>query len=214
MRELFGDFRGIVVERAPIVAFWGNMRIRYQFNPEAAVQVASYLLGKLGGSADKIKLMKLMYLADRDHFLRHGAPITGDDQYALPYGPVPSASLNLLNGMDSDQNPYVLKHVVSTSRQFRNMSSPGSSCLDEKSKQTLDAILAQYGQMHTDTLKNLTHKLPEFVECEVSNSSAPIPYEVILKHHAPDRFRHNRPVIDEKTGRQMACPFRQSEPDL
>lgn len=191
-----------------------HMRIRYQFNSEAAVQVAAYLLQRLGGTSDKIKLMKLMYLADRNHFLECGFPITGDDQWALPYGPVPTASLNLLNGMDDDRNAYVVRHVASNTRKFRLACDPGTSCLDTSAIKVLDTVLAQYGQMSTETLKNLTHKLPEYVECERANSSKLIPYEVILKHHASHKLSGGRVVIDEKIGRKMICPFPQSEPDL
>ena len=38
------------------------MRIRFQFNAEAAVQAAAYLLGNSGGAVDKVKLTKLLYL--------------------------------------------------------------------------------------------------------------------------------------------------------
>ncbi|MCK4275964.1 MAG: SocA family protein, partial [Phycisphaerae bacterium] len=61
--------------------------IQFKWRPDKAIQATAYLVGKLG-KVDKIKLIKLLYIADRDHFLQHGAPITGDDQYALNKGPV------------------------------------------------------------------------------------------------------------------------------
>lgn len=189
--------------------------IRYQFNAEGALQASAYLLSRLGGTSDKIKLMKLLYLADRDHFLAHGRPITGDVQYALPHGPVPSCTLNLLSGQDAEQNDFVFRHIESTNRTFNLVCDPGATCLGETDRAVLDAVLAKYGKLHTGAIRNLTHKLPEYVECEVEGSSAPIPYEVILKHHGgPNGFRMGRPVISPQMSSHMLCPFPASEPDL
>ncbi len=191
------------------------MRIRFQFNAEAAVQAAAYLLGNSGGAVDKVKLTKLLYLADVDHFLQYGRPITGDTQSALPFGPVPSCTLNLLNGLDDQHNDYVLAYIGSGDRQFILREEPGTSCLTQSDKTILDAVLKQYGDMHTWALRDLTHKLPEYVECEVPGSSSPIPYETILKHHGgASGFRSNRPVISPAVAANMLCPFRESEPDL
>ena len=191
------------------------MRIRYQFAPDAAVQSASYLLSKLGGNADKIKLMKLMYLADRDHFLAFGRPITGDSQWALPHGPVPSCTLNLLNGNDGDEADYVSRHIEVDSHKFVLRADPGSESLDANCRATLDRTLARYGRMHTTALRDLTHKLPEYIECEVPGSSSPIPYEVILKHHGGEEgFAMGRPVISPMMRNHLACPFSESEPDI
>lgn len=191
------------------------MRIRFQFHPEKAVQAAGYLLERLGGASDKVRLMKLMYLADRDHFLAQGRPITGDMQYALPHGPCPTCTLNLLAGLDPDQNDYVFKHITTTKEQFRLEANPGTSCLEPSEIEVLDAVLSRYGSLHTWPLRKLTHDLPEYIECEVGSSSALIPYEVILRHHGgPQGFRSNRPVISPQMAAHMLCPFPQSEPDL
>lgn len=189
--------------------------IRYQFSAEGALQASAYLLLRLGGNVDKIKLMKLLYLADRDHFLKHGRPITGDMQYALPHGPVPSCTLNLLSGQDAEQNDFVFRHIETTDRTFRLICDPGAACLGESDRRILDSVLEKYGAMHTGAIRRFTHALPEFVECEIEGSSAPIPYEVILKHHGgPEGFRHDRPVISAEIAEQMLCPFSRSEPDL
>src|SRR5262249_47985983 len=89
------------------------MRINFQFDLVKAVQVIAYLASRLGG-VEKVKLLKLLYIADREHFLKHGYPITGDRQFAMPWGPVPSACLDALNGQSwpAPDDVFEFLHVV------------------------------------------------------------------------------------------------------
>lgn len=191
------------------------MRIRFQFHPETAVQGAAYLLQRLGGGVDRVKLMKLLYLADREHFLKHGYPITGDMQHALPYGPVPTCTFSLLSGQDFE-NDYVERFVVQQGCQYRLVADrPDMTCLSESAVAVLEEVLSRFGSMQTWALVKATQALPEYCECAIPNSSAPIPYEVILRHYGgEDRYRHGRAVIDESVSGHMLCPFPWSEPDL
>jgi len=190
------------------------MQIRFQFRPELAVQAAAFFLRKLAGRTDKIKLMKLMYLADRDHFLHHGHPITGDAQYALPHGPVPTCTLNLLSGTWDDPD-CAGDYIGCESRSFTIVKDPGDSLLMPTHLAILEEVFRVHGSKNTWKLREETHRLPEYQECEVSGSSAAIPYEVILKHYGGERgFRLGRPVISPEIARHMECPFESPETDL
>jgi uncharacterized phage-associated protein len=193
----------IVVDRGVIV------RIRFQFDRQKAIQALVYLLRGLGGSADKAKLMKLLYIADRDSFLQHGCPITGDDQYAMPYGPVPSAALDLLYGEyeDSDQ---MYRYLGVVNSRVAIGADPGDDRLSPEDKQVLDRVLDQYGGMRTWDLVRRTHEFPEYKECYSEGSSRRIPYETMLRVYETgdgSRFRLGRPVVPEATMRRMECPF-------
>ena len=56
---------------------------------EAAIIVEAlhYVLSKTK-RAGKIKLIKLVYLADKYHLLKYGRTVTNDDYYAMEFGPV------------------------------------------------------------------------------------------------------------------------------
>ena len=47
------------------------------FNERKVAQIAAYFLHRRGGCMSHLKLMKLMYLADREAFNRFGRSITG-----------------------------------------------------------------------------------------------------------------------------------------
>lgn len=67
------------------------------FNDEKAAQIAAYFLSKSGGKMPHLKLMKLMYLADRESLGRHGHPISFDRLIAMGKGPALSQTLDLIH---------------------------------------------------------------------------------------------------------------------
>lgn len=65
-----------------------------QFAAEKAAAAIGYLVQKTG--ADLYPVMKMLYLADKVHLGKYGRTIAGDRYVAMPKGPVPDRSYNLL----------------------------------------------------------------------------------------------------------------------
>src|SRR5688572_27768282 len=70
--------------------------MRLPFNEKKATQAAAYLLRLRGGRMSYMKLIKLLYLADRLSLTRRGRPITTDRYVSMDRGPVLSRTLNLI----------------------------------------------------------------------------------------------------------------------
>ena len=70
--------------------------IRYIFNEGKAAEAASYLLFLNGGTLDSMKLIRLLYIADRRSLSQFHSSITTDSYYSLKLGPVPSAILDCI----------------------------------------------------------------------------------------------------------------------
>lgn len=68
------------------------------FNERRAAQAAAFLLHQAGGTLPLIKLIKLLYLAERLSLNRYGEPLTGDRLVAMAHGPVLSQTYNHING--------------------------------------------------------------------------------------------------------------------
>lgn len=68
------------------------------FNEMRTAQAAAFLLHRAGGRLPVLKLMKLMYLAERESLRVFGEPISGDKLVSMPQGPVLSVTYNLMNG--------------------------------------------------------------------------------------------------------------------
>src|SRR6266498_4262278 len=70
----------------------------FRFNEQKSIQLAAIFLKLRGGEMKHLKLIKLMYLADREALKRWTHPITGDRYISMKHGPVLSNVLNLING--------------------------------------------------------------------------------------------------------------------
>jgi len=163
---------------------------------------AMTLIAQRLGTVDKVKLTKLLYLIDREHFLRHGVPITGDRLVAMDHGPVPSKCLNALNGdLSSDENRYVLKRLHREDHTFTARDGVTvADALSETERAVIDEVLEKHGPIDQWDLVEELHDLPEFNEAYVKGTSRPITFESILKASGdPRHWRHNRPVLSRET---------------
>lgn len=68
------------------------------FNEKKAAQVAAFFLIKANTGLTILKLMKLMYLAERRSFESYGEGLIGDRLVSMPHGPVLSITHNYMNG--------------------------------------------------------------------------------------------------------------------
>src|SRR3990167_8998182 len=60
--------------------------------------MAAFFLTRRGKPMSHLKLMKLLYLADRENMARFDVPMSDDFQCNMKNGPVLSSTLNLMNG--------------------------------------------------------------------------------------------------------------------
>lgn len=200
-------FAGVLCGRGVHAVEGIGVEIRFRFNLDKALHAMAYVVDRLG-AVDKVKLMKLIYLADRDHFLKHGYPVTGDRQCAMPHGPVPSSCLAALNGESWPKPNAAFEYLHIDDNRVMLKAKPKDDWLTTEEKQTLEGVLAAYGGTSTWRLRDQTHKLPEYKEVYVEGTSTTIPYELMLKLYKDESgFRHNRPVITEATLERMAFPF-------
>lgn len=184
-----------------------SIQIEFEFDFEKAIEAIAYLVEELV-EVDKVKLTKLLYLADRDHFLKCGYPITGDSQFAMPKGPIPSNCLDVLDG-DPPYDEEVFRYLHVEDNKITLHTKPGLNVLTESEKETLDKILKEHGHKDKWKLVDETHMYPEYADVFKGDTSTRIPYELILKYHGDEsQYRDGRPVLTRKIREHMKCPFR------
>lgn len=96
----------VLTSRVLVVDFcgksWGcsvTTRIRFPFEPQKMVQAIGVLMRADGvGKMNYMRLLKLLYFADRESMREAGKPLTGDEPYAMEHGPVLSTTYNLMKG--------------------------------------------------------------------------------------------------------------------
>jgi uncharacterized phage-associated protein len=164
--------------------------MRFPFNERKAAQAAAYLIKKRGGQVNYMKLIKMLYLADRMALLERGAPITGDRMMAMLKGPVLSAILDLITwgtrrGQQSVWSEYVsppAAYDVTLAGEFKI---EDFDELSAKECRILDAIDARYGRVDKWALVDLTHELPEWRDPR--GSSYPIdPADILRAEGRPE----------------------------
>jgi uncharacterized phage-associated protein len=155
--------------------------IRFVFNERKAAQAAAHVLKGCGGRLEYIKLIKLLYLADREMLTKRGRTITGDRLVSMKHGPVLSFIYELIcDGPDENGRSPWFQHISPKDGYFVRVESGGDT--DELSAfevSTLDAIVAKYGGVDKWRLVDIVHKFPEWKD--PGSSSSDIEPEDILK---------------------------------
>lgn len=154
--------------------------MEFFFDERKAAQAACVLLDRHGGPMPYIKLVKLLYLADRESLIETGSPITGDRFISMKYGPVLSRVLDLIKesepAEDSIWHGYVLRAgydaVLSTAAE--------SDRLSEYEEGVLGRIFESQGREKEWDVVTRTHALPEWTD--PGTHAVPIEPEAILRY--------------------------------
>jgi uncharacterized phage-associated protein len=153
--------------------------ISYRFDERKATQAAAHLIALDGGAVRYMKLLKLLYLADRHAILKQGCPITGDRFVSMRNGPVLSEVLDIIKGKSAAGNYW--KEFISEPSDY-GVELLCEAPVDELSEQELewlDYVYSVYGHMSEWQLVEISHLLPEWED--PGASSNPIPVEQILQ---------------------------------
>ncbi|MDQ8758142.1 Panacea domain-containing protein [Sphingosinicella sp. LHD-64] len=173
------------------------------FDHLKSIQTIAYFVRKAGGSAEKLKLIKLVYLADRLSFARRGKPINFDSYFSLPHGPVASSALN---GMDHNLSDGAW-HALALAENRKDVTIIGEVTEDRLSRADraiLDATWDEFGVMTASQIRNWTHKhCPEYVEVGPA-ASLPIDLSELLAQvgiNDPDNSARDLRTLQKEVGR-------------
>lgn len=154
------------------------------YNARKAAQVAAFFAKAEGGQINILKLVKLIYLADRLAMETFEAPILVDEFVSMPHGPVNSLTLNQINGTAEDCEVW---NEFITDRDKHDVGLKSADLkiydLDEISAaemKILQLTWDRFGKMNGFELVKYTHEnCPEWEDPH--GSSYPIPMERIFK---------------------------------
>ncbi|HIC8860085.1 TPA: Panacea domain-containing protein [Aeromonas hydrophila] len=131
------------------------------FNEERVAQMAAFLLSKRGGRMAYLKLMKLLYLSDREAMSRFGESISGDLMVSMPHGPVLSQTLNLIRagGEHADGwNEWISGEANYEVAIRRNVSDRNDfDLLSDVDLEILTKVWHEFGHMTRYQIRDYTH---------------------------------------------------------
>lgn len=145
-----------------------------------AAQAAAYFVSaSRNKEIEKLKLIKLMYLAEREFIGDTGHPMFYDELFSLKHGPICSSTLNAING---NLDVKVWSKYIQLGGEGRKISlvrNIARDDLDELSDaeiDTLQSVWSSFGYMTATEIRSWTHRnCPEYTEIE--RGRIPISYK-------------------------------------
>jgi len=149
------------------------------FKEDKATQAAALFLMLRGAPMSHLKLMKLLYLAEREAFIRLGRPITFDSYVSMSHGPVLSQTYDLLTGESQDKGYWENAITAPENYEVTLKSDPGTDKLSSAEEEIIKEIFGKFGRKSRWELRDFTHTLDEWQDPQ--GSSIRIDYREILR---------------------------------
>ena len=172
------------------------------FDAGKAAQVAAFFVDKHDNqTADKLKLVKLLYLSERASIRDRGRPMFYDEFYSLEYGPICSSALDGINNKADKAVWSQYLERVNTRTLKATHPDPNLDRISKSDREILDSVWVSFGWMSPIQIRNWTHKnCAEYVEVGRKNR-LPISYSDVfgaLGYTDPDaqeeRIREHRSI--------------------
>jgi uncharacterized phage-associated protein len=173
------------------------MHFRFRF--DRALQASAYLLRLHCKKMSYLRLLKLLYIADREWLAETGESITGDRACAMKNGPVLSTVYDLIKGNGSKAGEWD-DFIHTEGYAVQLLRDPGRGELSKGVVEKLDAITNRYREIDDWELSELTHAFKEWAD-NFKGGASPIPWQEILQ--AQDRPEMVEAVGRDETARQV-----------
>lgn len=151
------------------------------FHPLKATQAAGVLLKtEPGRQMTRLRLLKLLYIADRNALKERARPITGDSVVAMDHGPVLSQTYDLLKGADFSSTIWD-RFMQSESYWVKLIADPGVGKLSRYEITTLQAAAKQFSDENDWAIVEHTHTFEEWRKNQpAAGTSKRIPLDDLL----------------------------------
>ncbi len=162
--------------------------IRFAFKFRKTLQAAAYLLRREPHrEMNYMRLLKVLYIADRESIRLSGRPITGDRFVAMQRGPVLSSVLDLIKGQEClpleeqqwmDDWQECIERVDYSVQLARD---PRQGALSRFEIDILERVAEEHRGKDEWEMVEFTHTLPEWIKNNPGDSARPIPIEDVLE---------------------------------
>lgn len=156
-------------------------QIRPRFREDKTTQAAAILLKLNGGQMNYMKLIKLLYIVDRQALLSWGRPVTYDTYVATDKGLVLNQTLSLINeGVEPGYECYWSKWISEIEHSsVKLLAECPTEELSEAEIELIHNVFDQYRHIDKWELSNIFHQFSEWQDPQ--GSVIPITYQDILR---------------------------------
>ena len=129
-----------------------------QYDDQRIKEVILYILSKTG-VVDYYHLMKILYLAERQHLAKWGEKITTDEYYALPHGPVPTCIYDSIKAVKDGKGGF-FTDILSVDGNTSNVTplrAPNMDYISRSEVEAMDNAIAKNIVKTFAELERMTH---------------------------------------------------------
>lgn len=153
-----------------------------RFDPLKTTQAAAVVLKQNGGVASRLRLLKILVIADREALAETLELITADNLSAMDHGPVPSCTYNMLKGTSYYSELWGRFISQEGSQTHRLIADPGVGRLSRYEIEKLQSVCDRFRNNDDYDLALYTHEFEEWKKNKPEKgSSKPIPLVDILE---------------------------------
>lgn len=179
---------------------------RQKIQWEKYKQVILYLLKRGANNPwlGKVKLFKLLYYCDFDHYQAFDSPITGDTYRKRPYGPVGEHAEKILLEMRDQELITIGTKTVGDFTQyvFDARIEPEPDKLSISEREILDHVISKWASHRTGEIVTATHGEAPWRAVEMGQE---IPYSLAYYRHQV--YEYSAPNDEEDIDPTLDLPF-------
>jgi len=153
--------------------------ISFKFNEAKTTQTAALFIKKHGGTLNYTKLIKLLYLTDREALSRWERPLTGDSYVSMPRGPVLSKTYDLID-YPVFKDSYWHKFISKSAYDVSLNNEPDVDELSEREIALINEVYQKYKDIDQWQMIQICHDCCHEWE-HPGDTSIPIRIEDILR---------------------------------
>ena len=180
--------------------------VYFHFGTRKIVEAAAVLLRlEPNGRMGRLRLLKLLYIADREALSETARPVIGTRPVAMDMGPVHSEVLDLINGEHSDDAQWAEFICRDGRHEIQLIKNPGVSSLSRYEIEKLNRVSREYWDTEDWELVEITHDFPEWTRNHRPGTSMSIPMEDIIEAvgRAEDRDEILQDAAETKAVRRL-----------
>ncbi len=157
------------------------MPLRFDF--QKGLQASGVLLRLEDGQMPFMRLLKLLYIAERETLAETAAPIVGDRVVAMARGPVMAHVYDLIKGQSSGSAEWSAS-IETRGYAVKLVDDPGRGRLSKGEIEKLTDVSERYRSKDHWEISELTHDFPEWRQHypgDGPGGSYPIPWQDVLR---------------------------------
>jgi uncharacterized phage-associated protein len=163
----------------------------FNFDHKKATQTLNFFASKAGGKINKLKALKLIFLADRYHLRKYGRLVTDDCYVAMKYGPVPSTVMDIAEAdifLNQTFKDYASRYIkaIDSRRRIESDEPVDDSYFSDSDIEALNFAWDTFGHLNNWSLSDFTHNYPEWKRHENSIRSGSKVEDIFLEDFFKD----------------------------